>query len=314
MLFEHVEVDGLSAMNVKLAAQVLCRSVASILCYLTASGMLPGSNTADFCALMDDLFDSVNGRMLKHHSKPLLSAVSKTSPHLKSWETFTDFLESVEFLTDGRKTKFPCLNGWLITLSAFRQLIPELLTNIPYILMSRFTQDCLENFFSCVRRKGGNNDHPTPFDFKCRIRMLMAEHVINSCNTNCEPDDDDVLVPLEFLMNPEMEESEANSDIVDNADITDDAAFAENADISNNINIQNCNIISDGNINIDSNTNIVNNDSVDCVDSESNIHDVFEDDTEIFNDEMHEADAAFLVGGYVAHVTLKKFQCIDCQA
>ena len=69
---KHVEVDGLSAMNVKLAAQVLSRSVASILCYLTASGMLPGSNTADFCALMDDLFDSVNGRMLKHHSKSLL--------------------------------------------------------------------------------------------------------------------------------------------------------------------------------------------------------------------------------------------------
>ena len=49
--------------------------------------------------------------------------------------------------------------------------------------MSRFTQDALENFFSCVRRKG-DNDHPTPNDFKNRIPMLMAECIIVSCTVD----------------------------------------------------------------------------------------------------------------------------------
>ena len=120
-------------------------------------------------------------------------------------------------------------------------------------------------------------------------------------------------------MNLEMQESEAHSDIVDNVDIADNAVSPDNSDIANSTNIiQNCSIISntniDGNINTDSSTNIVNNARVDCTNPDSNIHDVFEDDTEIFNDEMHEANAASFVGGYIAHVALKKFQCTDCQA
>ena len=51
-----------------------------------------------------------------------------------------------------------------------------------------------------VRRKGGNNDHPTPVDFKSRVRMLVADHLMSTCNsTNCEPDKDTVLIPLQVL-------------------------------------------------------------------------------------------------------------------
>ena len=112
-------------------------------------------------------------------------------------------MRSVEFQTQvkhgNRKVTFPCLEGLLITLSAFRQRIPELLEIIPYILMSRFTQDALGKKIS-VRRKGDNNDHPTPVDFKSRVRMLMAEHLMSTCNsTNCEPDKDTVLIPLQVL-------------------------------------------------------------------------------------------------------------------
>ena len=91
LTLKYVEVDRLSTMKVKLQVQVVRRSVASLLCYMNASGNLSSNNTTNFSALMDDLFDSVNGSMFKHDYKPLLSAVSKTLSYLKSWENFTDF-------------------------------------------------------------------------------------------------------------------------------------------------------------------------------------------------------------------------------
>lgn len=67
--------------------------------------------------------------------------------------------------------------------------------------MSRYTQDSLETFFSLVRSKGGNNDHPTTSDFQTRVRLLIAQQNINACGTtNCEPDDDSILVPVDVLL------------------------------------------------------------------------------------------------------------------
>ncbi|XP_035232862.1 uncharacterized protein LOC118204669 [Stegodyphus dumicola] len=72
----HVNVDCLSAMSVKLAAQVFSHSVASGLCYLSALNGLPASAslTADFCSNINILFDSLNSRTLKH-SNPFLAGV-----------------------------------------------------------------------------------------------------------------------------------------------------------------------------------------------------------------------------------------------
>lgn len=272
----HVEVDGLSKMNVRMAAQTLSHSVSSIICFMsTYTDLLPASatNTADFCAVANDLFDSINGRRI-NDDRPLLSAVHSKSPHLEAWKNFADFFRSVEFQTQGKKIKFPCLNGWLITLSAFRQMIPELLSkDLPYILMSRFNQDCLENFFSVVRRKGGNNDHPTPMDFKSRVRMLMAEHVMNTCSTtNCQPDEDTTLVPLQVL----LQASEVQNSGSLHVSVANDDAISGDLDLV--------------------------------------IDDVFMDDTEVFDDNnLPEVNAGAYVGGYVAKIGLKKFQCEKCE-
>lgn len=56
----HVEAEKFKLMNVRLAAEVLSQSVASMLCYMTAHGDIADSGTTDFCVLMNDLFESVN--------------------------------------------------------------------------------------------------------------------------------------------------------------------------------------------------------------------------------------------------------------
>ena len=42
-----------------------------------------------------------------------------------------------------------------------------------YILTYRLNQDVLENFFGAIRSKGGLNDHPSPQEFKYRLRKYI---------------------------------------------------------------------------------------------------------------------------------------------
>ncbi|GBM93506.1 hypothetical protein AVEN_22135-1 [Araneus ventricosus] len=84
--------------------------------------------------------------------------------------------------TDGELEKLvpaephkPSITGWQVTLSAFLHLVPELFEKMKFVLLSRFNQNALENYFSQVRRKEGSNDHPSPVDFLQRTRMLLAE-------------------------------------------------------------------------------------------------------------------------------------------
>lgn len=45
--------------------------------------------------------------------------------------------------------------------------------NMTYICTSRLNQDVLEHFFGAIRSTGGLNDHPTPQDFKYRMRKYI---------------------------------------------------------------------------------------------------------------------------------------------
>nr|CAH7733081.1 unnamed protein product [Callosobruchus chinensis] len=45
--------------------------------------------------------------------------------------------------------------------------------NVEYVLTSRLNQDVLENFFSYIRGVGGANDHPSPLEFKHRLRWYI---------------------------------------------------------------------------------------------------------------------------------------------
>lgn len=95
----HVEVDGLSSMNVRLAAQVFSHSVAAILNLISFMGALPNdaNDTADFCNFFNDVFDRVNSKVFKHSERPLLSAVSKTSNHLECWKEYSEVIQSSFF-------------------------------------------------------------------------------------------------------------------------------------------------------------------------------------------------------------------------
>lgn len=46
--------------------------------------------------------------------------------------------------------------------------------DLKYVLTRRLNQDILEHFFGAMRSKGGLNDHPSPNDFKIRLRKYLT--------------------------------------------------------------------------------------------------------------------------------------------
>lgn len=55
-----------------------------------------------------------------------------------------------------------CINGWLENLQSLKLLWKELHYNygFKFLITRRLTQDCIENLFSIIRSKGGNNVTP----------------------------------------------------------------------------------------------------------------------------------------------------------
>lgn len=74
--------------------------------------------------------------------------------------------------------------------------------NISYLLTCRLNQDPLEGFFSIIRAVGGLHDHPTPLEFKCRLRnyFLGRNRTIVSQSTNVQQD----IMQNETMIDPQV--------------------------------------------------------------------------------------------------------------
>lgn len=78
---------------------------------------------------------------------------------LSGWVESWKFYTGVEEYTK----PIPCKEGWLLVLSAARKLAVYIFENVPdmeFLLMSRFSQDFLENIFSSIRSRNGHCSTP----------------------------------------------------------------------------------------------------------------------------------------------------------
>ncbi len=91
-----------------------------------------------------------------------------------------------------------------------------------YILTSRLNQDCLENFFSRIRRIGGFYDHPQATEVRNRIRLLilLSEKVNSIISTrasvapkgnNCNEHQDQDLLIMTSQLFISIEDNDNNS-------------------------------------------------------------------------------------------------------
>lgn len=197
----HIKPVGRAKMKVKYAAQALSTSVAASISLLAGVGKFDESakHTSYLIHTMDKLFDSFNSNE-EYGKKKMLCAVKKDSPHLTFWEEMLPFVESWSFKKeDGKAVHVHCKNGWIVTIKSAINLCRNLLEehNYAFVLTKRFNQDALENTFSVIRAKRGNDENPDCSQLVSCLQAIMVNNIFTmSKATNCEKDFDEVLLSL----------------------------------------------------------------------------------------------------------------------
>ena len=176
---QHVDLTSFSQMNVNLAAQVLSDSVAHALRFNYGDRF---RETAKLCEMMNKWFDLMNTRNLQEgiwNRNPNLEPYKSVNDPRLVWleTTFLKYLDDWELSVSNRRGNFskkqlnqmqlskPTLTGLRMTTKSIVACIKLLLNeNAPFVLISHFQQDCLEQHFGHYRSKGGCNNNPSVFE------------------------------------------------------------------------------------------------------------------------------------------------------
>ena len=190
---DHIVLTSYSKMKVKLATQVLSRSVAVA---LEESGKEDVLGTAQFCRMMNDFFDCTNVRSLTEHTRKrnhLIKPYETPDDERFSWlkDVFLKYLEDWRVSTmqregnysaDDRVKMFLSLQtykGLKISVHSHIEAIQFLLAEgFQYVLSERFMQDVLEDYFGHQRAKGGHSDNPTAQQFGYNDLTIAAQRDI----------------------------------------------------------------------------------------------------------------------------------------
>lgn len=177
-----------------LAAQVMSNTVAAGLCTLSALGKLPPAAkvTAEFVRSVNDIFDILNIRSAKCES------LSR-----KDFAKLAVYREKVALWNVNGHSQ-TCFQGLLLNLNAVEQLAKALFDagHLHTLPTGKISQDCLENFFSQVRVRGGHRTNPSTLEFSYTYRSLCTNLLLAPVDTgNCTHDynSEDVLVSLTSL-------------------------------------------------------------------------------------------------------------------
>ena len=193
---KHINIPPFKNMNVRLAAQVLSHSVASGIKMLIKKGKMPqeAEPTADFIEFFDKLFNVFNSTS-KMSSSQFKHALYTGSSHWQFMDTAVTKLSSLKTLTG---SILPCVKGWLQNIAVIKVLFDNL--GMTYLCTARFNQDCLENLFSQIRRKGCQRDNPDAQQFRAAFRDILVDYLIDESKvSNCDVDLDEMLFDLEDL-------------------------------------------------------------------------------------------------------------------
>lgn len=182
LTFSHINPSNTEKMRVKLATQLLSRSVASGLAFYSkrgVSGLENVKGTIEFTLRVNDVFDALNRshptESVRLGSKDL--RISASALHwLNSWESEvrSSKISADCFLTESTA------EGLRVFLLSAIQLMRYLLNQCrySYVLTAKFNQDVLEKFFGIIRQVGGQNDHPSMPMFLQLYNMLRIYSLV----------------------------------------------------------------------------------------------------------------------------------------
>ena len=165
-------------MKVSHAMNVFSMATASGLNFLVEQENFPAAfkTTAWFILQVNHWFDLMSSR------HPVL-ALSKEKPEkfeeaVKFLSHFAEMIGSCKFGVKGDWK--PVQSGIRLSTQSILQLCEDVLSSSPFLLTSRFTQDCLENLFSSIRFK---NPVPTPLELKRALKLISVGQFLKAAST-----------------------------------------------------------------------------------------------------------------------------------
>ena len=151
--------------------------------------------TANYCNTFNDAVDMFNVRdCFKIHGEFGRVVNDENTMELKDRaQKIIDYIKSLKMengkpITETRqKSGFI---GFICVLTNIFELFSFLKEKhgFKYLITYKLLQDHLENFFSCIRMKGGFNNNPNAHQFSVAYRRLIIHHEL-STSGNCISDD-----------------------------------------------------------------------------------------------------------------------------
>ena len=199
---DHIYLNSYSVMKVKLATQILSRSVGNV---LQTFGPPEAKKTAEFCLKFDDFFDIFNVRYPRAHKdtkKKFLQPFSggkMDAKRFKFLDSFVQYLDewkkstmerSGEFSQTDRNNMFlshQTHEGVKMSIYSLKELVPYLRKNgVKYILTGRFNQDDVENYFGRQRAIGRRKDSPNNRDSLYADNLIKTQYDTSPISGNVE--------------------------------------------------------------------------------------------------------------------------------
>ncbi|KAJ8911783.1 hypothetical protein NQ315_008836 [Exocentrus adspersus] len=261
--------DSYMKMKVKVAAQQLSHSVAACIETWVAFKDLPSEAafTAEFCHLIDSLFDSLNSSNLySDDGKKYRCALTEESPHVEFWSEILQQMRNWQLIdiSSGQNVtnQYSFIKGWQTTIKSVIFLWNQLknIDSFTFLCLRNLNQDPVENLFGVIRQHGVCNNNPTCHQFVAALKTTVLNNLSspNKLNSNCLDDSCTPLANIKTLLayddhsdkenkDPSTLQNLPNDDTdseitkIDFSNIEDNQASAYVAGyILNKINIPNC--------------------------------------------------------------------------
>ena len=153
--------------------------------------------TAEFLKQVNDVFDILN---VRGFGTKVAAPLTADNQQQLDCMVLLKELSREWRVVGGRRP--PCFEGLLQNSNAVMAMHADLVVGGPltFLMTGRINQDCIENFFSQIRAKGGHRFNPSAKEFRYAYRNICSTFILAAIpSSNCAYDSDVMLSTLARL-------------------------------------------------------------------------------------------------------------------
>ena len=165
-----------------------------------------GTQTAELCLFLDELFDSLNASRV-NSTKLLRRGATPEDGRIEFWNGCLKIIKTMYFIDENadrrKEIRPPTLSNLAMTVNNFKLISTKLWqAGFKRIMTRSLNQDPIENLFGQIRQRAARANNPTISAFGPLYKSLLVKNISgkHSLGGNCERDNSVVYFTLkEFL-------------------------------------------------------------------------------------------------------------------